>query len=145
MAFVVNEMRDLLKIRATTSNKHEIQPEAKEKIKTLLLLKNIENITCNFHRVKYRVNPTAMYNIPHAIISILISSFVFFVSILWMIYPMHMPKMYGDSLVHGLSYRPLKNVRFSSDIKLKMILMLILVMHNFSISFLHFGTNNMLC
>lgn len=31
MAFVVNEMRDLLKIRATTSNKHEIQPEAREK------------------------------------------------------------------------------------------------------------------
>lgn len=65
MAFVVNEMRDLLKIRATTSNKHEIQPEAREKkIKTILLLKNSENITCNFHRVKYRVNPTATYHTP---------------------------------------------------------------------------------
>lgn len=82
MAFVVNEMRDLLKIRATTSNKHEIQPEAREKIKTILLLKNGENITCNFHQVKYRVNPTAMYNIPHAIISILISSGLSFLSIL---------------------------------------------------------------
>lgn len=30
-----------------------------------------------------------------------------------------MPKMYGDSRVHGLSYNPLKNVRLSSVTKLK--------------------------
>lgn len=38
MAFVVNEMRDLLKIRATTSNKHDIQPEASEKNQNIIVV-----------------------------------------------------------------------------------------------------------
>lgn len=32
--------------------------------------------------------------------------------------PIQMPKMYGDSLAHGFSYKPLKNAKFSWMIKL---------------------------
>lgn len=100
MAFVVNEMRDLLKIRAITSNIQEIQPKIKR-----IIIKPVVKL-CNF----------IWSYVPHDIIPMLISSLA---SILFMIYPIQMPKMYGDSRVHGLSYNPLKNVRLSSVTKLK--------------------------
>lgn len=57
MAFVVNEMKDLLKIRATTSNKHEIQPKAKNIFKIKLVVER--NIWYVIFMVKYHANPTA--------------------------------------------------------------------------------------
>lgn len=99
MAFVVNEMRDLLKIRAITSNIQEIQPKSER----IIIKPAVKLWNC-------------LVYVPHDIIPMLISSFV---SILFMIYPIQMPKMYGDSRVHGLSYNPLKNVRLSSVTKLK--------------------------
>lgn len=33
---------------------------------------------------------------------------------------MQIPKMYGESLAHGLSYKPLKKLRFSAEIRLGM-------------------------